>query len=248
MERRYERVRRISSRSGAFFLADAHRTKPEARVRGRPQGCRRSWCSDRWQADGRLCERHLYPPCKGWDIGCLRLSQPSCSTARVVCAEKQWDLVVKVGVELVAVLELKSQVGPSFGNNFNNRCEEALGSASDLKAAFREGAFKPSPKPWVGYLMLLEDCEASRRPVAVEEPHFPVFPEFRNASYAVRYEILVRKLVRDQLYDSAALLLSTKDAISNGSHVEPDPELSFTNLITALVGRAAAAHAKAEAR
>lgn len=66
-------------------------------------------------------------------------------------AEKQWDLVIKVGEQLVAVLELKSQVGPSFGNNFNNRSEEAIGSASDILAAFREGAFTPSPRPWIGY-------------------------------------------------------------------------------------------------
>ena len=159
-------------------------------------------------------------------------------------AEKQWDLIVKVNGDLVAVLELKSQVGPSFGNNFNNRSEEALGSASDLVAAFREGAFRPSPRPWVGYLMLLEDCDASRKPVGVEEPHFKVFPEFRDASYMRRYEILLQKLVRDQLYDAAAFLVSTRAAISDGAFNEPNPELSFTNLITTLVGRAMAVKVK----
>jgi Restriction endonuclease XhoI len=39
---------------------------------------------------------------------------------------KEWDLVVLSGDTLVAVVEVKSQVG-SFGNNFNNRVEEALG-------------------------------------------------------------------------------------------------------------------------
>ena len=162
-------------------------------------------------------------------------------------AEKQWDLIIKVGEELVAVLELKSQIGPSFGNNFNNRCEEALGSVSDLSAAYREGAFKPSPKPWVGYLMLLEDCEASRRPVGVEEPHFKVFPEFRDASYAGRYEILLKKLVRDQLYDGAALLLSSKEALATGAFIEPNAELSFANLVTGLIGKAVAAQTKVQA-
>ena len=56
-------------------------------------------------------------------------------------AEKQWDLIVKVKDELVAVLELKSQVGPSFGNNFNNRSEEAIGSATDVWVAYREERF-----------------------------------------------------------------------------------------------------------
>src|SRR5262245_35021514 len=45
-------------------------------------------------------------------------------------AEKKWDLVIVHGGQLLAALEFKSQIGPSFGNNFNNRSEEALGSAT----------------------------------------------------------------------------------------------------------------------
>ncbi|MGH8606445.1 MAG: PaeR7I family type II restriction endonuclease, partial [Gammaproteobacteria bacterium] len=76
---------------------------------------------------------------------------------------KEWDLVVLSGESLVAVVEVKSQVG-SFGNNFNNRVEEALGNATDFWAAYREGIFKPSQKPWLGYLFMLEEREASIRP------------------------------------------------------------------------------------
>jgi hypothetical protein len=57
-------------------------------------------------------------------------------------AEKKWDLVVVVDGRLLATVELKAQVGPSFGNNYNNRTEEALGNATDYWAAFREGAFR----------------------------------------------------------------------------------------------------------
>ena len=88
-------------------------------------------------------------------------------------AEKKWDLVVAVDGRLFATVEFKAQVGPSFGNNYNNRTEEALGNATDYWAAFREGAFRGSPKPWLGYLMLLEDAPGSTRPVSVAEPHFP---------------------------------------------------------------------------
>src|SRR6185295_14249281 len=42
---------------------------------------------------------------------------------------KLWDLLVLNEGRLVAAIELKSQVGPSFGNNFNNRTEEAIGTA-----------------------------------------------------------------------------------------------------------------------
>lgn len=85
------------------------------------------------------------------------------------------------------IIEFKSQVGPSFGNNFNNRVEEALGNASDLWTGFyREGAFKPSMRPWLGYLMLLEEHPKSTSPVRVNEPYFKVFKEFRNSSYKNR--------------------------------------------------------------
>jgi len=54
---------------------------------------------------------------------------------------KEWDLLVIREQKLIAAIEAKSQVGPSFGNNFNNRTEEAMGSAIDLWTAFREGAY-----------------------------------------------------------------------------------------------------------
>lgn len=64
---------------------------------------------------------------------------------------KQWDMVVVDRGHLVGALEFKSQRGPSFGNNFNNRTEEALGNASDLWTAYREGAFGTGrPAPWLG--------------------------------------------------------------------------------------------------
>lgn len=45
---------------------------------------------------------------------------------------KEWDLLVVREQTLIAAIEAKSQVGPSFGNNFNNRTEEAMRSAIDL--------------------------------------------------------------------------------------------------------------------
>ena len=113
-------------------------------------------------------------------------------------AEKNWDLIVLVDGTLLAIIEFKAQVGPSFGNNFNNRVEEALGNATDLWAAYREGAFHLSARPWLGYVFILEDCARSQSPVRVKEPHFPVLPEFKDASYAKRYEIFLTKLVRER--------------------------------------------------
>jgi hypothetical protein len=153
--------------------------------------------------------------------------------------EKKWDLLVVVNGRLIAAIEFKSQVG-SFGNNYNNRTEEALGSATDIWAAYREGAFKPSSRPWLGYLMLLEEAPESVRPVRAQEPHFKVFPDFKDASYAKRYEILLTKLVRERLYDSACFLLSDRNTGPTGGYREPSDELNFENFINSLMAKAIA--------
>jgi Restriction endonuclease XhoI len=151
--------------------------------------------------------------------------------------EKKWDLLIVAEGQLLAGIEFKSQVG-SFGNNYNNRTEEAIGSATDLWAAYREGAFKPSSRPWLGYLMLLEEAAGSMRPVSAREPHFKVFPEFEDASYAKRYEVLLTKLVREGLYDSACLLLSNAKNGTKGEYKEPATELVFDNFMASLWARA----------
>jgi hypothetical protein len=140
---------------------------------------------------------------------------------------KEWDLLVVKEGQLVAVIEAKSQVGPSFGNNFNNRTEEAMGSAMDLWTAYREGAFNRTARPWLGYLFLLEDCAGSRRPVSVLEPHFHVFPEFKGASYARRYELFCRKLVRERHYSAAAFLTSDTESGLEGRYACPAEDLTF---------------------
>jgi Restriction endonuclease XhoI len=137
-------------------------------------------------------------------------------------------------------MEFQSQVG-SFGNNYNNRTEEALGSATDIWAAYREGAFKPSARPWLGYLMLLEEAPRSMAPVRAKEPHFKVFPEFREASYAKRYELLLTRLLCDRLYDGACFLLSDRVGGPSGAFREPSAELSFESFSQSLLGRAIAA-------
>jgi hypothetical protein len=132
---------------------------------------------------------------------------------------KSWDMLVIHRGHLVAALEFKSQVGPSFGNNFNNRSEEAIGTAHDLWTAYREGAFgKDAPRPFLGWVMLLEDCIESRLPVRETSPHFPIFPEFRGASYAVRYDLLCRKLVQEGLYTSSTFLASPNTAEKDGTY------------------------------
>lgn len=138
---------------------------------------------------------------------------------------KMWDaLVIYKGI-LLAAFELKSQVG-SFGNNFNNRTEEAIGSAHDFWKAQREHAFElnntaglgtsveapnSARPPFTAYLMVLESSAKSTSPVSVEEKHYKVLPEFYNSSYAKRYQLLCEKLVVEKLYSSTCLILSDRN-------------------------------------
>jgi hypothetical protein len=150
---------------------------------------------------------------------------------------KEWDLLVVKNGQLLLALEAKSQVGPSFGNNFNNRTEEAMGSALDLWTAYREGAFNSTIKPWLGYFFMLEDCENSNRPVKVQEPHFNVFPEFVDASYAKRYELFCRKLVRERHYSASSFILSSKTGGIKGLYKEPATDLNFELFIRSMIGQ-----------
>ncbi len=85
--------------------------------------------------------------------------------------------------------------------------------------------------------MLLEDCEASMRLVKqVAEPHFKVFPEFARTSYALRYELLLRKLMQEKLYDAAAFLTSTESAGRRGAYHEPAVDLTMKRFLAGLAG------------
>ena len=88
--------------------------------------------------------------------------------------------------------------------------------------------------------MLLEESGGSTTPVRAREPHFKVFPEFKDASYAKRYEILLTKMVRERLYDSACFLTSDAVKGKRGDYREPTPELSFENFISSLLAKAIA--------
>lgn len=157
---------------------------------------------------------------------------------------KFWDLLVLNEGRLIAALEFKSQVGPSFGNNANNRTEEAIGTGHDLQTAYREGAFGEIPKPFVGFLFLLEDAPKSRAPVKVNSPHFPIFSEFKDASYADRYHLLCKKLMQENLYSAACLIISSRSDAKTGNYCEIAPLTGLEMFVTELAGHIAAEAAR----
>jgi hypothetical protein len=154
---------------------------------------------------------------------------------------KQWDLLVVHEGQLLAALELKSLCGPSFGNNANNRCEEALGSAYDFRKAQSEGLFGAGAAPFLGYFILVEDDAGSREAVTARSPHFPTDPGFQGASYQKRMHHMCERMVQQQLYASASVLCAPKST-TTGDFTNLSARTSFRQLLTRL-----AAHLASEA-
>jgi len=153
---------------------------------------------------------------------------------------KEWDLVVVSGTDLVAAIEVKSQVG-SFGNNFNNRVEEALGNATDFWAAYAQGIFKPSQRPWLGYIFMLEEhIKSGRQTKRIDLTPFKVDEAFQGLSYAKRYELVCERLVRERLYDAACFFTSDAKGGLRGAYGQPSRELSIRNFAVSLHARASA--------
>lgn len=147
---------------------------------------------------------------------------------------KNWDLLVLYRGSLIAAMEFKSQRGPSFGNNFNNRTEEALGLAADSQMAVERGLFGKL-KPWFGFIMLVERAPGSLSAVKVpNNMPFKADPIFEGASYIGRYKIFFERMVKEGNYDAVALL--TAEA-GNEDFVEPSVSLSLANLEAAIRAR-----------
>ena len=86
---------------------------------------------------------------------------------------------------------------------------------------------------------MLEDCDASNRPVGVQEPHFKVFPEFVGASYMRRYELFCRKLVLERHYTTSAFITSSSLDGLKGDYKTPADDLSLERFAKVLVAHAA---------
>ena len=177
----------------------------------------------------------------GLDRACIHTTNKAARTLPgFFRPSKEWDLLVVADEQLVAAIEVKSQVG-SLGNNFNNRVEEALGNATDFWQAYSKGMFHMSARPWLGYLFMLESSDEALRPTKpVDLPHFPIDPLFAARSYAQRYEEVCRRLVRERLYDAACFVTSYSDTGALGQYTEPSEELGIKTFARSLHAHAAA--------
>ncbi|MDX3117030.1 PaeR7I family type II restriction endonuclease [Streptomyces scabiei] len=146
--------------------------------------------------------------------------------------QKKWDVVVTWGTILVAAFELKALGGPSYGNNFNNRVEEAVGSATDVRRAFSEEHRGASP--WLGYLYLMEDDAGSRRSVKTAKSPLPVSDTWLDLSYQERGGVFCERLLADHLYDAVCYITAPK---GSGSFSEPVPSVGWSAFSEAITGR-----------
>lgn len=107
---------------------------------------------------------------------------------------KRWDLVVTRGDQILAAIEYKSQVGESTRKNFNNRLEEAVGSAYDFKMAEKNGVISTPGNAWLGYLFVLE---STPEVMNGKGGSLSVFENYSNSF----------NQLEGNLYDKASLLL-----------------------------------------
>lgn len=148
---------------------------------------------------------------------------------------KDWDLVLSRGGELLAAIEFKSHVGPSFGNNFNNRAEEALGSSLDLQTAIDKGVYgQLSVRPFLGWCILVEDAPKSRAAtgIATTTRIFRPMNDFRGASYLERYDIFCQRMMELDFYTAAAVIASPEDGgLDSGDYYNVSRDTSFEAFI-----------------
>jgi hypothetical protein len=147
---------------------------------------------------------------------------------------KEWDLVVVHEGVLVAAFELKALGGPSFGNNYNNRVEEAVGSASDLSRAHLAALVGPE-KPWLGYFFLMDDQPGSRQPGGKARGKSFVSEQiWHGRSYQDRFCVSGERLLDEGLYDAVCYVVSSP---ADPGPREPSPRMDWRHFSAAIEAR-----------
>jgi len=127
---------------------------------------------------------------------------------------KNWDLaVVNNQNQVIALFELKS-MSSSYGNNANNRTEEAIANSVELDYAVKMG-FVPI-RPWLAYIFVIQDEPASRsKSTRRASAAYPIDQTFTNASYVDRMAMVVQRLVSAGFYDAGWFVATAKPALAS---------------------------------
>lgn len=163
-----------------------------------------------------------------YENGCLRLPgwfRPS----------KDWDLLAFGDDKLLAAIELKS-INSSFGNNANNRSEEALGSAVDVNHAIKNSLipFNTQP-PIIGYVLVVKMCKKSlKKNKKTKKSIFPTDKIFTHTSYFEKLTILCKRLLAERLYQAVWIVGVDPE---NDEIIEPDKDLTYDKFIATIQSR-----------
>jgi hypothetical protein len=147
-------------------------------------------------------------------------------------------MVIVFQDRLLAALELNSLCGPSFENETDKCCDEAVRSGYDFRKAQGAATFGPGASPFLGYFILVEDGSGSREPVSAKSPHFLTDKIFHASSYQHRMRILCERMVEQQLYSCASVLVAPNDPKSGDSANLSNPT-AFRFLLSRLAGHLA---------
>lgn len=158
---------------------------------------------------------------------------------------KQWDLVVTHEGDVVAAIEFKSHMGLSqLGKNYNNRKEEAIGSAADFWASWRSLKYGEDQRPFLGWFILVQESHESTRPLPSRVSYGSVDPQFKSASFLERYDIMCRRVAEEGLYTAAGVMGIREEDAETGYYSDVSADTSFVRFAQEfyayLVRRAAA--------
>jgi len=145
---------------------------------------------------------------------------------------KKWDITAFYGETLVAAIELKS-INSSFGNNANNRAEEALGSAVDVDYATKNHLLEPnSLPPSYGYVLVIRKTDESSQPrKGASLGRYEQDQAFDGASYIDRFVLLGKRLLRERIYQAVWVVVVD---LENETVEEPDPQMTYDKFIAHL--------------
>jgi len=148
---------------------------------------------------------------------------------------KNWDLaVVDENDQVIALFELKS-MSSSYGNNANNRTEEAIANSVELQYAVKMGHVPV--KPWLAYIFVIRDEAKSRKNSSRQSSAaYPTDTTFANTSYVDRMATVVQRLVTTGFYDAGWFVATTKPdpAMQEATWSSPLKDVSWESFSTAL--------------
>ena len=149
---------------------------------------------------------------------------------------KDWDIVATYKDNLVAVVELKSQVG-SEGNNGNNRIEEALGNSRDASAAQELNQAFGNLPIWTAFCVAFGSSPDDAKPTRAPQSMFSLDPVFAGMTYARQWEIAVTRFIQTGAYDAGWMVTTWVAADGDVRFAEPVPTATAATLATQIRAR-----------